>query len=396
MRRLRVLGRHVNAYIDDEMYVDEVDKWALHYTRHTGVELHEVDDLEAEVLRRPPTKLVAITDADDVTRILPDLQRRWRDRLFVERSQPEYIEFAAGGVSKSGALQWLCERLGLSRERAVACGDGDNDRDMLRWAGLGVAMAEAAPEVRAAAGMVVPRAELPDFFVRLAAARRAGDADPAPDRPKAAPGGWAPPSWGLGVRWDGRRSFPPDGTRTQRLDCECALKGYGGSCAASSTSFAAGAAQAEALLDLGVAVGEGTLVRLLFAEELFEHRAGLAVGAVVEAPAVLRLGGALVGDRLLEDGEQTLVADLAPIRRLREERVREPVVRHRHVSLVILSEKLSGKSSWCPLTRRRPSSHFSRNGNDRPCVNGNSCRKSRRSPRRRSGSIVSAKPWTHS
>ncbi len=117
VRRLRVLGRHVNAYIDDEMYVDEVDKWALHYTRHTGVELHQVDDLEAEVLRRPPTKLVAITDADDVTRILPDLQRRWRDRLFVERSQPEYIEFAAGGVSKSGALQWLCERLGL-RARA--------------------------------------------------------------------------------------------------------------------------------------------------------------------------------------------------------------------------------------------------------------------------------------
>ena len=170
VRRLRVLGRHVNAYIDDEMYVDEVDKWALHYTRHTGVELHQVDDLEAEVLRRPPTKLVAITDADDVTRILPDLQRRWRDRLFVERSQPEYIEFAAGGVSKSGALQWLCERLGLRRECAVACGDGDNDRDMLRWAGLGVAMAEAAPEVRAAADVVVPRAELPELFLRLAAA----------------------------------------------------------------------------------------------------------------------------------------------------------------------------------------------------------------------------------
>jgi Cof subfamily protein (haloacid dehalogenase superfamily) len=170
VRRMRVLGRHVNAYIDDEMYVDEVDKWALHYTRHTGVDLLEVDDLEAEVLRRPPTKLVAITDADDVTRILPDLQRRWRGRLFVERSQPEYIEFAAGGVSKGGALQWLCDRLGLRRERAVACGDGDNDVDMLRWAGLGVAMGEASPEVRAAADVVVPRAQLPEFFLRLAAA----------------------------------------------------------------------------------------------------------------------------------------------------------------------------------------------------------------------------------
>jgi Cof subfamily protein (haloacid dehalogenase superfamily) len=187
VRRLRVLGRHLNAYIDDEMYVDEVDRWALHYTRHTGAELHKVDDLEAEVLRRPPTKLVAITDAEDVTSILPDLQERWRDRLFVERSQPEYIEFAAGGVSKSGALQWLCERLSLRRERAVACGDGDNDRDMLRWAGLGVAMAEAAPEVRAAADVVVPRAELPGFLVRLASA-------PVGSAPMAAAPGEVPPA----------------------------------------------------------------------------------------------------------------------------------------------------------------------------------------------------------
>ena len=198
VRRLRVLGRHVNAYIDDEMYVDEVDKWALHYTRHTGVELHQVDDLEAEVLRRPPTKLVAITDAEDVTRILPDLQRRWRKRLFVERSQPEYIEFAAGGVSKSGALQWLCERRGLRRERAVACGDGDNDRDMLRWAGLGVAMAEAAPEVRAAADVVVPRAELPDFFVRLAAAPSgASPSEMPPGAPPAQTPPGAPPAGAL-------------------------------------------------------------------------------------------------------------------------------------------------------------------------------------------------------
>ena len=170
VRRLRVLGRHLNAYIDDEMYVDEVDKWALHYTRHTGVELHQVDDLEAEVLRRPPTKLVAITDAEDVTRILPDFRRRWRDRLFVERSQPEYIEVSDGAVSKSATLQWLCERLGLSAERAVACGDGLNDVDMLRWAKLGVAVAEAAPEVRAAADLSVPRDELPALLRRLAAA----------------------------------------------------------------------------------------------------------------------------------------------------------------------------------------------------------------------------------
>ena len=75
-------------------------------------------------------------------------------------------------MSTSGALQWLCDREGLRRERTVSCGDAPNDLDMLRWAGLGVAVAEAAPEVRAAADLVVARAALPALFARLAAAPR--------------------------------------------------------------------------------------------------------------------------------------------------------------------------------------------------------------------------------
>jgi hydroxymethylpyrimidine pyrophosphatase-like HAD family hydrolase len=72
-------------------------------------------------------------------------------------------------VSKSGALAWLCDRLGLAPERAVTLGDGMNDVDMLVWAGLGVAVAEAARPVREAADLVVPRAEVPALLDELAA-----------------------------------------------------------------------------------------------------------------------------------------------------------------------------------------------------------------------------------
>jgi hydroxymethylpyrimidine pyrophosphatase-like HAD family hydrolase len=81
--------------------------------------------------------------------------------LYVTRSQAEYIEFTDASVSKSGALAWLCRRLGVAREQVVALGDGMNDVDMLEWAGMGVAVAEAAEPVRAAADVVVPRAGIP-------------------------------------------------------------------------------------------------------------------------------------------------------------------------------------------------------------------------------------------
>ncbi|HMK93156.1 MAG TPA: Cof-type HAD-IIB family hydrolase [Thermoleophilia bacterium] len=168
VRHVRRMGRQLNAYIDDRLYVEEVTPWARRYAEHVEVGIDAVPDLEAEVLRRPPTKLVVVTSADDLELILPGLQERWAGRLYVVRSQPEYIEFTDVSVSKSGALAWLCERLGVPRERVVTLGDGMNDVDMLTWAGLGVAVAEAARPVRDAAGLVVPRLDMPRFLDELA------------------------------------------------------------------------------------------------------------------------------------------------------------------------------------------------------------------------------------
>ena len=58
---------------------------------------------------------------------------------------------------------------GLEARRAVACGDGLNDLDMLEWAGFAVAMAEADPRVKEAADLVLPQVEIGGLLERLAA-----------------------------------------------------------------------------------------------------------------------------------------------------------------------------------------------------------------------------------
>jgi hydroxymethylpyrimidine pyrophosphatase-like HAD family hydrolase len=57
-------------------------------------------------------------------------------------------------VSKASALAGVARALGIDRADVLAVGDGDNDRAMLRWAGLGVAMGQAPPEVKADADEV--------------------------------------------------------------------------------------------------------------------------------------------------------------------------------------------------------------------------------------------------
>jgi Cof subfamily protein (haloacid dehalogenase superfamily) len=64
------------------------------------------------------------------------------------------LEISAAGVSKASALARLCEQRSIDRRDVVAFGDMPNDLPMLAWAGHGVAVANAHPDVRAAADEV--------------------------------------------------------------------------------------------------------------------------------------------------------------------------------------------------------------------------------------------------
>lgn len=62
-----------------------------------------------------------------------------------------FVVITAAGVTKANALQRLCDRKDIDASQVVAFGDSWNDLDMLRWAGLGVAMANANDDVKNAA-----------------------------------------------------------------------------------------------------------------------------------------------------------------------------------------------------------------------------------------------------
>jgi Cof subfamily protein (haloacid dehalogenase superfamily) len=69
----------------------------------------------------------------------------------VTHSGSNFVEIAATSVSKALALEAYCGDHMIAREAVIAFGDMPNDLPMLRWAGHGVAVANAHPEVRAVA-----------------------------------------------------------------------------------------------------------------------------------------------------------------------------------------------------------------------------------------------------
>jgi Cof subfamily protein (haloacid dehalogenase superfamily) len=162
------VGFHLNCYVDDQLYVAEVTPEARRYADFQHLEIHVVGDLRVW-LDRDPTKLVAVGDPDALDELEQELKPRFEGRLFISKSLPYFLEFAHPDVNKGTGLDFVARRLGFRPEGTVACGDGENDRELLDWAGFGVAVANAHADVLARADLVVPSVQEEGVAVLLEA-----------------------------------------------------------------------------------------------------------------------------------------------------------------------------------------------------------------------------------
>lgn len=74
--------------------------------------------------------------------------------LNVFRSEPYFIEITVRGVDKAESIARLLEHIGMKREQCICCGDGFNDKTMVEYAGIGVAMGNAQQVVKDVADYV--------------------------------------------------------------------------------------------------------------------------------------------------------------------------------------------------------------------------------------------------
>ncbi len=155
-------GLHLQGYIGDEFLVERASPAADRYARDTGTDYRVVGDLAAALPDGSP-KLLLIGDPDSllshrdalvsIGESLPDDHRY--GTMF---SKAHYLEIVAAGVNKGYALRRLAGILGIPIEETIAVGDGENDAEMLRAAGTGLAVASAHPAARDAADVVLDSA----------------------------------------------------------------------------------------------------------------------------------------------------------------------------------------------------------------------------------------------
>lgn len=77
------------------------------------------------------------------------------------------VDIVAEGMDKTKGIEMFCRKLGISKEETMVFGDSFNDVRMVEWAGIGVAMGNAVPEVKNVASFVTEDIDRDGIFSAL-------------------------------------------------------------------------------------------------------------------------------------------------------------------------------------------------------------------------------------
>lgn len=155
----------VHFYLNDCLYVRELTPDSIAYGERTGVEPIPVGDLR-QLLTDPqaePTKVLALVKEPQlVDQLITALRQQYTPaELYFTKSVATFFEATHPQVNKGIAVQYLAEEiLQLQPENVMAIGDNFNDLEMIEYAGVGVAMENAPPAVRASANWIAPDVEV--------------------------------------------------------------------------------------------------------------------------------------------------------------------------------------------------------------------------------------------
>lgn len=154
--RLREVADELGAYLQvetiDAAYTSakEINYWASreNFLIKMPLIIKPVDEMDPN---DHYVKFMFIGDEADIDSWRDALPADVKEAYYIVKSTPQHLEFMHKDATKGSGLLTLVAKLGIDRSETMALGDQQNDVTMIEAAGLGVAMGNAVPEVKAVA-----------------------------------------------------------------------------------------------------------------------------------------------------------------------------------------------------------------------------------------------------
>ena len=154
--RLREIADELGAYLQvetiDAAYTSakEINYWASreNFLIKMPLFIKPVDEMDPN---DHYVKFMFIGDEADIDAWRDALPNDVKEAYYIVKSTPQHLEFMHKDATKGSGLLTLADKLGIDQSETMALGDQQNDITMIEAAGLGVAMGNAVPEVKAVA-----------------------------------------------------------------------------------------------------------------------------------------------------------------------------------------------------------------------------------------------------
>lgn len=141
-------------HITDKVLTNHKDnEYAILEARVNGLALQEIPDF-SNYATTPLNKCMVVEKGEYLSTIEPEFVTAFAKEVNVFRSEPFFLEIVPQGVDKADSLSHLLAHLNLKREDMAVFGDGFNDKTMIAYAGMGIAMKNAQDEVKAVADFI--------------------------------------------------------------------------------------------------------------------------------------------------------------------------------------------------------------------------------------------------
>ena len=155
---------HINVRSGGVCYTDALkcdhegyEKYRLSkdYRAFADYYISMMEDFDSFIYELEEIEMICIFFKSDADMIECKARVEALGEYVVASSEPTNLEIFHKRAGKGNALLALADKLGIPHERTIAVGDGRNDMDMIEKAGISLAMANAVPELKAAADRII-------------------------------------------------------------------------------------------------------------------------------------------------------------------------------------------------------------------------------------------------
>lgn len=144
----------VEVLTPDGVFVPRLNDLERHHMSLGGVNAHYCD--LATLPDRCWFKSLVVDEPTTIDKIIDFVRENGFSGTHWVRSSPTYYEMLPQSANKGAAMRRLIKLLGAENRTAVAAGDFHNDIEMIKYADIGMATANAEPEVKAVADVLLP------------------------------------------------------------------------------------------------------------------------------------------------------------------------------------------------------------------------------------------------